>query len=161
MPLTLPGQLLSSSEPPAADFIEQLRAVNLPLTRVKTYAEAAATTPASLLAARYVYVRKGGVSPPLAPLYQDPYAVVQSGPKCFKVQIGDTVEVVSVDRLKPHLGTQPLEPAFPATRGRPKRVPEQRTATSSSVVGPASPAAIAPAAESGGGSCGSNRDVPA
>ncbi len=87
--------------------------------------------------------------------------MVQSGPKCFKVRIGDTVEVVSVDRLKPHLGTQPLEPASPAAKGRPKRVPEQRATTSSSVVGPASPAAILPAAESGGGSCGGNRDVPA
>jgi transposase InsO family protein len=32
VPLTLPGQLLSSSEPPAADFLDQLRAVSLPPT---------------------------------------------------------------------------------------------------------------------------------
>jgi hypothetical protein len=150
VPLTLPGQLLSFSEPPASDFLDQLRTVHLPPTRVKTYAEAAATTPASLLAAKYVYIRKGGVSPPLTPLYQGPFAVVQSGPKCFKVRIGDTVEVVSVDRLKPHLGTQPLEPATPAAKGRPKRVPEQRAATTSSVVGPASPAAICPPPNLGG-----------
>jgi hypothetical protein len=98
----------------------------------------------------YIYIRKGGVCPPLGPLYQGPYAVVQSGPKCFKVQIGDTVEVVSVDRLKPHLGTQPLVPAAPVVRGRPKRVPKQLAATTSPVGSPASPAAIRPPLRLGG-----------
>jgi hypothetical protein len=150
IPLTLPGQLLSSSEPPATAFRDQLRAIRLPPTRAMSYAEAAATVPAILLAAKYVYIRKGGVWPPLAPLYQGPYAVVQSRPKCFKVQIGDKVEVVSVDRLKPNLGTQPLEPVAPVARGRPRREPARLAAIISPVGGPASPAAVPPPPRPGG-----------
>jgi len=31
---------------------------------------------------------------------------------------------VSVDRLKPHLGKEPVQPAAPSRRGRPKNVQE-------------------------------------
>jgi hypothetical protein len=31
------------------------------------------------------------------------------------------VETVSVDRLKPHLGTGPVAPASPPARGRPRK----------------------------------------
>jgi hypothetical protein len=50
--------------------------------------------------------------PPLSPLYQGPYKVLDRREKFFKLEVGGQPEVISVDRLKPHLGTQ---------RGRPKR----------------------------------------
>jgi hypothetical protein len=45
--------------------------------------------------------------------------VIQAGEKTFHLAIGGREEVVSVDRLKPHLGLAPLLPAVPARRGRP------------------------------------------
>jgi hypothetical protein len=69
--------------------------------------------------AQYVYVRKGGVLPPLAPQYAGPYAVVKRQPKFFLLQMGNRQEAVSVDRLKPHLGKAIVFPAAPPRRGRP------------------------------------------
>jgi hypothetical protein len=122
VPLTLPGQLLVSPEPPAAQFVEMLRSTLPPPTRPLRETQAATTIPASLMSARFVYVKKGGVVPPLAPLYQGPFAVIESGPKFFQVSIGGRREVITVDRLKPYLGTAPVEPAAPTARGRPRRI---------------------------------------
>ncbi len=68
-----------------------------------------------------MYVRRGGAGPPLSPLYSGPYEVITRGPKTFTVLLGDRqeVEVISVDRLKPHLGTSKFSSAQPPTRGRP------------------------------------------
>ena len=38
------------------------------------------------------------------------------------MEIGDRTEVISVDRLKPHLGTGPVKVAQPPLRGRPPKV---------------------------------------
>ena len=121
-PLSLPGQLLTSPEPPVADFLRRLRnQPPPPPTRPLSYAAVASTPPASLMSARYVYVRRGGLIPPLSPLYVGPYAVLAAGGKFFKLAVGDKTETVSIDRLKPHLGLSPLVPATPAARGRPTR----------------------------------------
>jgi hypothetical protein len=71
------------------------------------------------MAARYVYIRKGGVVPALAPLYSGPYTVIAAGDKFFRLAVGNKEEVVSIDRLKPHLGLAPVDPAKPPQRGRP------------------------------------------
>ncbi len=70
--------------------------------------------------AEYVFVRRGGVVPPLAPLYHGPYKVLQAGDKFFTISLGGREDTVSVDRLKPHLGG-PVVPAEPPARGRPPR----------------------------------------
>ncbi len=59
----------------------------------------------------------------MAPLYEGPFAVVQSGEKVFQVRVGPRVEVVSVDRLKPHMGADVPRPASPPSRGRPPLLP--------------------------------------
>jgi hypothetical protein len=59
--------------------------------------------------------------PPLSPLYQGPYKVLERRDKFFKLEVGGQPEVISVDRLKPHLGTAPVSAAAPPQRGRPKR----------------------------------------
>jgi hypothetical protein len=41
--------------------------------------------------------------------------------------MGDKVEVVSVDRLKPHLGTAAVLPAQPPRRGRPTALVDGRS----------------------------------
>jgi hypothetical protein len=150
VPLTLPGQLLVSPEPPAVQFVEMLRSTQPPPTRPLTKTQSAATIPASLLSASFVYVKKGGVVPPLAPLYQGPFAVIKSGPKFFHVSIGGRREVITVDRLKQYLGAAPVETAAPAARGRPRRKSMGKEADLSPALSPPLP----PSPRLGGGSCG-------
>jgi len=119
-PLSLPGELLSTSEPPAADFLRQLRQqppLALP-TRPLSFAEAAAAPSAQLLAAKFVFVKRGATASPLAPVYEGPYLVLQRGMKTFHLEVGGRREVITVDRLKPYLGKE-VEPAQPPRRGRP------------------------------------------
>ncbi len=80
----------------------------------------AAKPPAALLSAAFVYVRKGGTIPPLLPLYSGQYRVLASGPKVFRLQVGEREKTVSIHRLKPHRGAAPVQPALPPARGRPR-----------------------------------------
>ena len=80
--------------------------------------------PKSLWKADLVYIRRGGAAPPLSPPYSGPFPVLQRSPKSFTVDLGDRTDVVSVDRLKPHVGPSPVMPATAPRRGRsPSSVP--------------------------------------
>ncbi len=68
-----------------------------------------------------MYVRGDGARPPLAAKYDGLFLVVAKAAKYFRIQRGNRVENVSVDRLKPHLGTGPVAPASPPARGRPQK----------------------------------------
>jgi hypothetical protein len=57
--------------------------------------------------------------PSLQPLHMGPYRVLSGGDKCFTVEIGGKSEVVSIDRLMPHLGQALIVPAPTPARGRP------------------------------------------
>ncbi len=104
-PLTLPGELIAGPEPPRQEFVDSLReAPPPPATRPRSYAQVAATPPSSLPKAKFVYICRSGTVPSLQPLYAGPYRVISGGDKCFTVEIGGKAEVVSIDRLKPHLG---------------------------------------------------------
>jgi hypothetical protein len=86
----LPGQILDAAEPPPADFIAKLRQSGPPPpSRPLSYAQMAAKPAAALLSAAFVYVRKGGTVPPLSPLHSGPYKVLASGPKVFRLQVGE------------------------------------------------------------------------
>ncbi len=50
---------------------------------------------------------------PLLPPYLGPYRVLQAGPKFFSVDLDGQQEQVSVDCLKPQLGSVPLVPTVP------------------------------------------------
>ena len=121
VPLTLPGELLESEEPPAATFLEKLRQTStsfLP-TRPVAGPSPSADPPKALRTADFVFIRKvGAPGPPLSPLYKGPYKVVARGPKFFKLELGDRQETVTVDRLKPFLA-QHVVPAAPPCRGCP------------------------------------------
>jgi hypothetical protein len=121
VPLTLPSQLSSDKEVPQQQVLKALRSLKPPALRPLTYAQAAASLPANLFTADFVYIRRGGVAPPLAPVYMGPYKVLDRSEKVFQVLIGGRSEAVSVDRVKPHLGTSPVSPATPPLRGRPPR----------------------------------------
>ncbi len=120
-PLVLPGQFVDIPEPPAESFLEALRAVPAVPQGRRSYAEAAsmANLPDTLRVASHVYVRRGQVAPPLTPLYQGPYRVVERGPKVFKLDLGGREDTVSVDRLKPHRGEAEVVEARAPRRGRP------------------------------------------
>ena len=132
-PVALPAEFIAAEEPPVELFVEKLRHVQPPPTRPLTYAQAAAACPQALMAADYVYVRRGGVIPPLSPLYVGPFRVKERAPKFFKLEVGGREEVVSVDRLKPHLGKAPVAAAQPPARGRPSK---PSAAAQSEVVAP-------------------------
>jgi transposase InsO family protein len=117
-PLVLPGQLLTAEERPVPAFVEQLRsAPPIPTRQLPPSAESGSSP--RLMSAAYVYVRRGGVTPPLAPPYMGPYAVVRKTDKFFTVMVGDREENISVDRLKPHAGLEPVSPPPAVRRGRP------------------------------------------
>ncbi len=80
MPLTLPGQLLAVPETPVEKVVEELRAVQPLPTRQLSCAEAA-SGPQQLQEAEFMYVRRGGVVPPMSPLYQGPYRVLERSQK--------------------------------------------------------------------------------
>jgi hypothetical protein len=120
-PLTLPGTYVDVPEPPAESFVADLRAAAPPPpTRPLTYAQAASRALPALSTCTYVYVRRGGTVPALQPLYVGPYRVASRADKTYVLEVGAKRETVSVDRLKPHLGSSDVTPASPPVRGRPR-----------------------------------------
>jgi hypothetical protein len=121
----LPGELLVNTPAAEADLVRRLQSewssfVPLP-TRITAVPEAVATPPPSLQNCAYVYVRKDAPSHALAAKYDGPYRVLVAGGKFFRVAVGNRQEVISVNRLKPHIGAAPSEPALPPRRGRPRK----------------------------------------
>ena len=103
LPFPLPSQILETDKPPLADFMAKLQQGHPPPPfRAISYAQMAAKPPAALMSLAYMYVHKGGTIAPMSPLYSGPYQVLSSGPKVFKLQVGEWVEMVSIDHLKPH-----------------------------------------------------------
>ena len=49
----------------------------------------------------HVFIRTDAAKPPLTPPYTGPYKVLQRREKCFQLQIRNTTDWVSIDRLKP------------------------------------------------------------
>jgi hypothetical protein len=141
-PLTLPGEILERPELSSQDLVKWASQPHALPMRPLTYAQVAASRPSQLQSARFVYIRRGGVTPPLAPLYHGPYTVLEAGEKTFRLLIGGQEEVVSVDRLKPHLGNGPVSPASPPAWGCPPAAGG----------GSSAPAPSYPAASAGGGS---------
>jgi len=112
-PLIIPGQL----QHPAGVPPPTCRGPAIPL-RERGAPERARSGSGLLDGAQYVYVRRGVHKGPLEQAYVGPYRVLERSDKLFKLQIGDRVETVSADRLKPHTGADP-QPAQPPRRGRP------------------------------------------
>jgi hypothetical protein len=71
------------------------------------------------LLARFVLVRRDGVQPPLAPIYDSPYCVLEWSTHVFLPQIEERTDKVSTLRLKPARMPADTEPAQPPCRGCP------------------------------------------
>jgi len=54
---------------------------------------------------------------PLSSLYEGPFEVIERSPKYYVVKLGEKLDRVSVDRLKPYLGADSPVPAQPPVRG--------------------------------------------
>ena len=78
--------------------------------------------PAKLMTATHVFVRIDAVKPPLTPPYTGPYLVHARKEKAFKLKIRNTLEWVSIDRLKPAYLLDDDQPDVSFSRaGRPLR----------------------------------------
>jgi transposase InsO family protein len=122
-PLVLPGELAPAEEAPPEDLRDKLASSDPPVTRQpRTYAEVMSGPPnLPLQKAKLVYVKRGGCGPPLMPAYSSPYRVITPGNKSFLIEVGGRQEMVSMDRLKPHSGSEPVPAAIPPRRGRPPK----------------------------------------
>jgi cleavage and polyadenylation specificity factor subunit 1 len=117
-PLTLPGPLIDTAEPPPASFVQQLQS-GVPCVAPLPHSPPAAPSPPSQLeTASHVYIRSPPASPSLVPQYRGPYEVIRRSPKYFILKLGSRFDAVSIDRLKPHVGGA-VVPAAPPRRGRP------------------------------------------
>ena len=90
----------SPTEQSPADYIKQLQSSTPPPSKSASYAEAVASVSDKLLKGEYMYVQRGGVVPPLAPLYHGPYKVLEAGKKFFTISLRGREDTISVDRLK-------------------------------------------------------------
>ena len=133
--LVVPGQLPPPSERPAY-MEEPLVLPVVILLTVHSYAQAVAGSP--LDGADWVYVAKGkgGAQRPMANKYSGPYKVLEKGNKAWKLQVGERVEVVSRNRLKPHLGSVAPRAAVLPTCGRSRTASVSPVASSSSAEKP-------------------------
>ena len=75
----------------------------------------------------------------MADKYSGPYRVLERGNKVWKVQVGERVEVISRDSLKPHLGSVAPKAAVPPKRGRPSTASIVSVASSPSAAKPEGP----------------------
>jgi hypothetical protein len=75
--------------------------------------------PAELLTNPLVWVCRGGVIPPLQPLYNGPYAVLRRGPCSFTIRVRARDKVVAISHLKActAVDTTPGSPHHRADRG--------------------------------------------
>jgi hypothetical protein len=120
--LVLPGQFLSAPEPPSPTFLKDFQGIlagRPPLPTSHHTTPAPTTLPEDLLLSRFVLVRHDAVQPPLGPLYDGPFLVLERSLHCFKLQVGSRIETVSTHRLKPCHTPEDTPAADPPRRGRP------------------------------------------
>jgi hypothetical protein len=121
-PLTVPGEFLEAPEIPSSQFISKVEKVIAGFSVSPPHHvqySPPVEVPAALKTTKFVFVREDASKPTLSPLYRGPYLVLERRSKFFRLQIGDKVDSVSVDRLKPVFSDSPVIPAAPPPRGRP------------------------------------------
>ncbi len=124
MQLVLPGQFLSAPESPSPSFLQDFQGVlagRTPLPTRHHTTPAPTALPEDLLLSRFVLVRRDAVQPPLSPLYDGPFLVLERSLHFFKIQIGARTETISTHRLKPCHTPEDAQPAEPPRRGRPPK----------------------------------------
>ncbi len=120
-PIVLPNEFLQNEEMPfdaiIKNFSKTLHVPFVSLPRHNCSAQLPDELPGDLLSAPLVWVRRGGVIPPLQPLYDGLYTVLRRRPRSFTIRVGSRDEVIAVSRLK--ACTADATPGSPRCRGRP------------------------------------------
>jgi hypothetical protein len=120
--LALPGQFINTAELPSPSFLRELQTTMTgrpPLPAQHNAAPALSALPEDLLLARFVLVRGDGAQPPLSPIYDGPYRVLERSTHFFLLEMGDRTDKVSTLRLKAASTPADREPTKPLRRGRP------------------------------------------
>jgi hypothetical protein len=120
--LVLPGQFINIAESPSPSFLRELQTTMTgrpPPPARHNAAPAPSALPEELLLARFILVRRDGAQPPLSPIYDGPYRVLERSTHFFLLEIGDRTDKVSRLRLKAARTPADTEPAKPPRRGRP------------------------------------------
>ncbi len=115
-PTVLPNEFLQNEEMPVdaiiKNFSRTLHAPAISLPRHNSSAQLPDELPGNLLSAPLVWVRRGGVIPPLQPLYDGPYTLLRSGPRSFTIRVG------SRDEASPSAASRPARPRTPRLAAR-------------------------------------------
>ncbi len=115
----LPGQYLTSPEPPSPSFLQELQETlnnKTPPPANHNNRPGLLTLPEELLLTRFVLVCRDGAQPPLSPMYNSPYLVLERSLRLFKIQVGSRQDTVSTLRLKPCRSPPDAQPAPPPPR---------------------------------------------
>ncbi len=121
-PFVLSNEFLQNEEMSVDAIIKNVSktlhvpAVSLP--RHNSSAQLPNELPGELLSAPLVWVHRGGVIPPLQPLYDGHYAVLHRGPCSFTILVESRDEVIAVSRLKACTAAD-ATPGSPRRWGRP------------------------------------------
>jgi hypothetical protein len=86
---------------------------------IQSYAKVVGEPPPVLMAAQFIYVCGSGMQAALALKYDGPYEMIERGRKYFVVRMGARSDKITVNRLKPHAGEEPVQTAMLPRRGRP------------------------------------------
>jgi hypothetical protein len=120
--IVLPNEFLQNDELSVdtivKNFSKTLHVSAPSLPRHNSSTKLPSELPAELLSAPLVWVRWGGLVPPLQSLYDGPYSVLRRGPRSFTIRVGSRDEVVTVSRLKACTAAD-ATPGSPCCRGRP------------------------------------------
>jgi hypothetical protein len=121
-PIVLPNEFLQNEERPVdaiiKNFSKTLHVPAVSLPRHNSSTQLPDELPGDLLSVPLVWVRWGGVIPPLQPLYDGPYTVLRRGLRSFTIRVGSRDEVIAVSRLKARTAAD-ATPGSPRHRGRP------------------------------------------
>lgn len=128
-PLTIPGEFLAQSEDQSVTHqLTKLRnfVQNLFPSPTSFHCKDKAFFPQDLKNATFVFVRRDMHRSPLQKPYDGPYKILEKETKFFKIQMGNRVECVTVDRLKPAYldDEETVQLAQPKRRGRPPKKTE-------------------------------------
>jgi hypothetical protein len=117
-PIVLPNEFLQNEEMPVDAIIKKFsKTLHVPAVSLPRH-NSSAQLPGDLLSAPLVWVRRGGVIPPLQQLYNGPYTVLHRGLCSFTIRVGPRDEVIAVSRLKACMAAD-VTPGSPRRRGRP------------------------------------------
>ena len=119
--LTVPYDFFRCTDEPS---IQQLRDnVKKYIPCKQTYATTRSTyVPADLPISTHVFMRIDKVKPPLTPPYTGPFKVLERKQKAYLIEIGNTKDWVSIDRLKPAYLMENDQPTITFSKaGRPLR----------------------------------------